>query len=97
MLLTDCRQAPGNIGQRLVPADLLEAAVGLAFQRVAQPVFVVLIVFEAGRLLADISLRYRVFLIAANARELPVFNRDAEAAIARTKDACGFLGDAAGL
>jgi hypothetical protein len=38
-----------------------------------------------------------VFLIAANARELPVFYRDGESAIARTEDAGGFLGDLAGF
>jgi hypothetical protein len=58
---------------------------------------VVLIVFEAGGLLADVSLRYRVVVVAANARELPVFDRDDEAAIAGTEDAGGFLGDLAGF
>ena len=92
MLLADCRQAPCNLVQRLVPADANEAAVGLTLQGVPQAILMMLIVFQTGRFLADVPPGYRMFLVAANARELPIFYGDCQSAIARTEDAGCFLG-----
>jgi hypothetical protein len=74
-------QAPGDLGERLVPPHAREAPVGLAPQRVLQPVGVLLIVLEARGLLAQVALRDRVGLVAADAHDPRAVGLDAQAAV----------------
>ena len=60
MGVADCGQAPGDVVERFVPADRLEAAVVLTLQRLAQAIIVVLVVIEPCGLLAEIALRHRM-------------------------------------
>ena len=49
----------------------------------------VLVVLEPRGLLAEVPLRVRMRLVAANAREAPTFDLDLQAAVARAQDARG--------
>ena len=57
VLVADAREPGGDLGDRRVPVDLLERAVGAPAQRRRQPVRAVLVVVEAHRLVAGVALR----------------------------------------
>ena len=92
--VTDGAQALGDLPDGRVPVDLFEGAVLASPERVedsfASPV---LVVAEPKCLLARVSLRRRVILVAADAFErlAVVAETDLDAAVALTEDAGGLL------
>ena len=69
VLCLDGLQLRGDLAHGGVPVDALVAAVRATAQRRVQPVGAVLVVVHALRLLADVTLRDRVRLVAADAHD----------------------------
>ena len=91
VLVADRREALGDLGDRRVPVDLLEAAVVAAAQRRGQPVAAVLVVVEPEGLVAGVALRGRMRLVAADLGERPALELDLDSAVALAEDAGGLL------
>ena len=70
VLVPDRGQPLRDFANRRVPVDFLEAAVSFAAQRAGQAIGTVLVVIEAGGLLAEVTLGCRVGLVTANADDL---------------------------
>src|SRR5689334_16885806 len=81
------REPLGHLPDRGVPADLLELAVGPPPQRRGQPVTAVLVVVEPEGLVAGVSLRGRVRLVTADARQVAAIQLHLDAAVALAQDA----------
>ena len=71
----------GDLGNRDIPRDRIEAAVGATAQRRREPVLVVRVVRNARRLVAEIALRFRAGTIAPDLFDMPVIDQDFDAAI----------------
>ena len=91
VLVADGGEALGQLGDRGVPVDLLEAAVGHPLERRLQAVAAVLVAVEAHRLVARVAVRLDVLAIAADALEGAPVDVDLDAAVALAEDAGGFL------
>ncbi|MBB4661263.1 hypothetical protein BDZ31_000836 [Conexibacter arvalis] len=87
VLVADGRQPRRDLGDRRLPVDLLEAAVGPAPQRARQPVAAVLVVVEPQRLVAGVTLRGGVGAVAADAREAAAVELHLDPAVALAEDA----------
>ena len=85
----DVLEALRDLGDRGVPVDRLERAVGAAAQRRREPVRAVLVVVDAQTLLARVALRRRVGLVAAHPRDRRPVDADLEPAVHRAQNACG--------
>ncbi|CCE12270.1 hypothetical protein BRAS3843_990029 [Bradyrhizobium sp. STM 3843] len=81
VLLHDIAQAHCDLPNRGIPVDLLEAAVGAAPERRGQAVLVTRIVGNARRLVADVTLRFRVLTVAAHLRDAAVLDQHLDATI----------------
>ena len=66
---------------RGVPVDLVEGAVGAAAQRRRQPVLVMRVIGNAGGLVAEIALGFRILAVAAHLRDAVVIDQNLDAAI----------------
>src|SRR6266850_5946284 len=71
----------GDLGDRRLPRDLFEGAVGPPPQRRGQPVLVMGIVGNPRRLVAQVALRLWIRFVAAHLDDAAVLDRDLEAAI----------------
>src|SRR5262249_18331427 len=92
--VTDGCEARRNLADRRVPVDLLEAAVAAPAERFREPVGTVLVVVEPERLLASVSLRGRMCVVAAHAHQappVPATELHFDAAVALAQDAGGRL------
>ncbi len=87
----DVLEALGDLGDRGVPVDRLERAVGTAPQRRREPVRAVLVVVDAEALLAGVALRRGMGLVAAHPRDRRPVDADLEPAVHRAQDACGLV------
>ncbi len=71
----------GHLADRGVPVDRLIGAIWPASQRLREPLLMMLIVFQPGRLLAQVALGNRVVLIAAYLVDVSVVDLDFQTAI----------------
>src|SRR5690242_20443561 len=78
-----------DLGDRRVPVDLLERAVGGAPHRVRHPVAVLDVVLDAERLVAHVAVADRRRLVATHLDDAPVLHVDADAAVVAAENAHG--------
>ena len=76
-----------HLGDRRVPVDLLERAIGATTHRRSQPVASVLVMIQTMRLLACIALRAGMLLVAAHLGDPPALGLDLEPAIDAAENA----------
>ena len=81
----------GDLGDRDIPTDRIEPAIGAAAQRRRQPVLVVRIEWNARRLVAEIALRLRAGPIAPDFFDMPFIDQDFDTAIDVTQIAGGLV------
>src|ERR1700739_2404549 len=89
--VTDVLEPLGDLDNRGVPVDLLVAAVGTPAHRRRQASAIVLVVVQPQRLVAGVTLRSRVLLVAPDARQAAILDLYDDAAVAFAEDACGGL------
>ena len=81
------RELVSNFPNRRIPIDRLEAPVLASSQRSRNSIGVVLVMVESGRLLAGISLRARIRLVALDLLEMAVFDLDLKSTIRAAENA----------
>src|SRR5690606_8045717 len=92
VLVAHAREPRRDLGDRGLPIDLLEGAVGAPAQGPRQAVRVVLVVVEPMRLLAGVAARGRMRLVAAEAHQratVVAAELHLDAAVALAQDAGG--------
>ena len=87
----DALEARGDLGNRGVPVDFLVAAVGTPAHGGGQPIAVVLVVVQPQRLVAGVTLRGGMVLVAADLGEVATVELHDDAAVAFAQDAGGGL------
>jgi hypothetical protein len=81
----------GDFGNRDIPFDRVEPAVGATPQRRGEPVLVVRIIRDARGFIAKIALRFRAGAIAPDLLDTPVIDQDFDPAIDITEIAGGLV------
>src|SRR5262249_21952669 len=89
--VADVLEALGYLDNRCVPVDLFVGSVGASAHRRGQSGPVVLIVVQPQRLVAGVTLRTGMLLVAPYTGQLAVFYLHDDAAVAFAEDACGGL------
>src|SRR5262249_8713762 len=77
----DFTHAAGDLGDGRVPANGVEAAVGASAQGRRQPILVMGVEGDACGLVAEVTLRLGVGLVAAHLGDAAVVDRDFDAAV----------------
>src|SRR5689334_19384917 len=81
MALRDLAQPCRDFGNRHLPRDRVEAAVGAPAQRRRQAIAVMGIERDAGGLVAEIALRFRIVAVAAHLCDPVVLDQHLDAAV----------------
>src|ERR1700756_3640721 len=89
--VADVLEPLGDLDNRGVPVDLLKGSVGASAHRRSQASAVVLVMIQPQRLVAGVTLRPGMLLVAPDARQSAVLDLHDDAAVAFAQDACGGL------
>jgi hypothetical protein len=81
MPVDEISQPLGDLGNRHIPLDRIEPAVGATAQWSGEPVLVVRIIRDARRLVAEIPLRFRTGAITPDLLDMPLTDQNLDPAI----------------